>query len=117
MDIIKLAADALASIAADGIVVQQGWYDENINDTHVTLWNLGTSPAGHSDDADEVITGSVQVTIFSTKDEVALARRIKKLMVAAGFTWTGGDQDDTQSDGGIFVKPQRFSYEKEETEE
>lgn len=117
MDIIKLAADALTPIAQEGIVVQQGWYDKNINDTHVTLWNLGTSPTGHSDDADEVIAGIIQVTIFSQKDEVALARRIKKLMVAAGFTWTGGDQDDTQSDSGIVMKPQRFSYEKEETEE
>lgn len=117
MDIIKLSADALAPIAADGITVQQGWYDKNINDTHVTLWNLGTSPEGFSDDGNDVIGGDVQVTIFSSQDEVALARRIKKLMVAAGFTWTGGDQDDTQSDGGIYVKPQRFHYDKEEIEE
>ena len=117
MDIIKLSADALAPIAADGITVQQGWYDKNINDTHVTLWNLGTTPEAHSDDGDEVIGGDVQITIFSTGDEVALARRIKKLMVAAGFTWTGGEQDDTQHDGGIFMKPQRFHFDKEETEE
>lgn len=117
MDIIKIAADALAPVAADGIAVQQGWYDENINETHVTLWNLGTSPEAHSDDENDVIGGDVQITIFSAQDEVALGRRIKKLMVAAGFTWTGGDQDDTQSDGGIYVKPQRFHYDKEEIEE
>ena len=117
MDIIALAAAALEPIRAEGITVQQGWYDKNINDTHVTLWNLGTTPEAHSDDGDEVIGGDVQITIFSTRDEVALARRIKKLMVAAGFTWTGGDQDDTQSDGGIYVKPQRFHYDKEEIEE
>ena len=64
-----------------------------------------------------MIGGDVQVTIFSNQDEVALARRIKKLMVAAGFTWTGGSQDDTQNDGGIFMKPQRFHFDKEETEE
>ena len=117
MDIIKLSADALAPIAADGITVQQGWYDKNINDTHVTLWNLGIVPETFSDDENDVIGGDVQVTIFSNQDEVALARRIKKLMVAAGFTWTGGSQDDTQNDGGIFVKPQRFHFDKEETEE
>lgn len=117
MDIIALAAAALEPIEADGIVVQQGWYDKNVNDTHVTLWNLGTSPEAHSDDVEEVTGGDVQVTIFSSQDEVALARRIKKLMVAAGFTWTGGDQDDTQNDGGLFMKPQRFHFDKEETEE
>lgn len=117
MDIIKLSADALEPIAKDGITVQQGWYDKNINATHITLWNLGTAPEAHSDDQDDVIGGDVQVTIFSREDEVALAKRIKKLMVDAGFTWTGGDQDDTQNDGAIFVKPQRFHYDKEETEE
>ena len=117
MDIIALAAAALEPIQAEGITVQQGWYDKNINDTHVTLWNLGTNPEGFSDDENDVIGGDVQVTIFSNQDEVALARRIKKLMVAAGFTWTGGNQDDTQNDGGIFMKPQRFHFDKEETEE
>jgi hypothetical protein len=117
VDIIKLSADALAPIVADGITVQQGWYEKNINDTHVTLWSLGTSPEAFSDDENDVIGGDVQVTIFSNQDEVALARRIKKLMVAAGFTWTGGSQDDTQNDGGIFMKPQRFHFDKEETEE
>lgn len=117
MDIIKLAADALEPIAKEGIAVQQGWYDKKIKDTHVTLWNLGIAPEAHSDDVDEVIGGDVQVTIFSIRDEVAMAKRIKKLMVAAGFTWTGGDQDDTQNDGGIMMKPQRFHFDKEETEE
>ena len=117
MDIIKLAADALEPVAKDGVPVQQGWYDKSLHKTHVTLWVLDNMPAGHSDDEDEIETGNIQVTIFSQKDEVTLARRIKKLMVAAGFTWTGGDQDDTQSDSGIVMKPQRFSYEKEETEE
>ena len=117
MDIIALAAAALEPIRAEGITVQQGWYDENINDTHVTLWSLGVVPEAFSDDENDVIGGDVQVTIISSQDEVALARRIKKLMVAAGFTWTGGDRDDTQNDGGIFMKPQRFHYDKEEIEE
>ena len=117
MDIIALAAAALEPIQAEGITVQQGWYDKNINDTHVTLCNLGIVPETFSDDENDVIGGDVQVTIFSNQDEVALARRIKKLMVAAGFTWTGGSQDDTQNDGGIFMKPQRFHYDKEEIEE
>lgn len=117
MDIIALSAAALAPIAAEGIRVQQGWYDKNIHTTHVTLWNLGETPEANSDDDEEVVGGDVQVTIFAEQDEPDLAKRIKKLMVAAGFTWTGGDQDDTQNDGGIYMKPQRFHYDEEVTEE
>lgn len=115
MDIIKLAADALEPVAKDGVPVQQGWYDKSLHKTHVTLWVLDNMPAGHSDDEDEIEAGNIQVTIFSTKDEVALAQRIRKLMVAAGFTWTAGDQDDTMNDGGIILKPQRFNYMEELT--
>ena len=97
MDIIKLAAEAL-------------------DKTHVTMWQLGCTPDAHSDDEEEIETGSIQVTIFSERDEVELAQKIKKLLIAADFTWTAGDQDDTLNDGGIFVKPQRFSYQ-EVTEE
>lgn len=113
MDIIKKAADALAQIAEEGTPVQQGWYDASLHKTHITLWALGNTTAGHSDDEDEIEAGNIQVTIFSTEDEVDLAQRIRKLMVAAGFTWTAGDQDDTMDDGGVFLKPQRFNYMEE----
>ena len=114
MDIIKQAAAALHEIAAEGIPVQQGWYDESMKQAHVTLLNMGTDPAGHSDDETDVVTGEIQVTIFAPADEVALAERIRKLMVAGGFEWTAGGQDDTLEDSGIFMKPQRFSLTKEE---
>ncbi len=113
MDVIKLAAKALTPIAEEGTPVQQGWYDEALHTTHVTLWVLGETPEGHSDDEEEIESANIQVTIFSTRDEVTLAQRIRELMTAAGFTWTAGDQDDTMNDGGIFVKPQRFNYTEE----
>lgn len=115
MDVIKLSAAALEPIAKEGIRVQQGWYDKDLKKTHVTLWKLSETPEGHSDDGEEIEAGRVQVTIFSQKDEVELAQRIKKLMVAAGATWTGGDQDDTINDGGIYMKPQRFEFVEELT--
>ena len=40
-DIVKDASDALLPISDQGIVVMQGWYDKNIHDRHVTLWDLG----------------------------------------------------------------------------
>ena len=75
-DIIKDASDALKPISDRKIIVMQGWYDKNIHDRHVTLWDLGENAENFSDDDAEGVTLSVQVTIFSEHDEVDLAREI-----------------------------------------
>ena len=49
-DIIKDASEALEEISDRGITVMQGWYDKNIKDCHVTLWDLGETEDNHSDD-------------------------------------------------------------------
>ena len=54
-DIIKDAADALQQISDRGIIVIQGWYDKNIHDRHVTLWDLGEDDENFSDDDAEGI--------------------------------------------------------------
>lgn len=63
-DIIKDASDALKPISDRKIIVMQGWYDKNIHDKHVTLWDLGENDENYSDDDAEGVTLSVQVTIF-----------------------------------------------------
>ena len=98
-DIIKDASDALQQISDRGITVMQGWYDKDIHETHVTLWDLG--------EVDEN---------FSESDEVELAREIKKLMKEKGFSFEGRNGDDSKPEDGIYMKAQRFSkfYEMEE---
>ena len=71
-DIIKDASDALQQISDRGITVMQGWYDKDIHETHVTLWDLGEVDENFSDDDAEGVTLSLQVTIFSESDEVEL---------------------------------------------
>jgi hypothetical protein len=116
-DIIKDASEALEEISDRGITVMQGWYDKNIKDCHVTLWDLGETEDNHSDDEAEGVTLSVQVTVFSTEDETVLAREIKALMKIHGFDFEGRNGDDSKPDDGIYMKAQRFSkfYEMEET--
>lgn len=116
-DIIKDASEALEEISDRGITVMQGWYDKNIKDCHVTLWDLGETEDNHSDDEAEGVTLSVQVTVFSTEDETVLARGIKALMKIHGFDFEGRNGDDSKPDDGIYMKAQRFSkfYEMEET--
>lgn len=115
-DIIRDASDALQQISDRGILVMQGWYDKDIKDTHVTLWDLGESDENFSDDNAEGVTLSVQVTIFSKSDEVELAREIKAFMKANDFAFEGRNGDDSEPQDGIYMKAQRFSkfYEMEE---
>ena len=115
-DIIKDASDALQQISDRGITVMQGWYDKDIHETHVTLWDLGEVDENFSDDDAEGVTLSLQVTIFSESDEVELAREIKKLMKEKDFSFEGRNGDDSKPEDGIYMKAQRFSkfYEMED---
>lgn len=115
-DIIKDASEALEPVSSRGIIVMQGWYDKDIKERHVTLWDLGESDDNFSDDDAEGVTLSVQVTIFSRDDEVELAREIKSLMKQRGFSFEGRNGDDSKPEDGIYMKAQRFSkyYESEE---
>lgn len=115
-DIIADASEALKAVSDRGITVMQGWYNEDIKKCHVTLWDLGESDEGFSDDDAEGLRLSVQITIFSQKDEIKLAREIKSLMKQNGFDYEGRNGDDSEPENGIYMKAQRFSklYEMEE---
>lgn len=116
MDIIKKAADALQVLTDEGITVQQGWYDKNIKGLHVTLWNLGDYDGEFSDDDAEVECASVQVNIWSGRDQISLKNRIKKLMKAAGFYFMGAN-DKLETDTRIFINAMRFLAAEEKKEE
>lgn len=117
-DIIRDASVALKEISDRGITVMQGWYDKDIKECHVTLWDLGETEDDYSDDEAEGVTMSLQVTVFSPRDEIGLSREIKTLMKADGFDYEGRNGDDSQPEDGIYMKAQRFSkfYELEDTE-
>nr|DAH33294.1 MAG TPA: tail component [Caudoviricetes sp.] len=117
-DIIKDGFEALKPVSSRGITVMQGWYDKDIKERHVTLWDLGESDDNFSDDDAEGVTLSLQVTVFSRDDEVELAGEIKSLMKQSGFSFEGRNGDDSKPEDGIYMKAQRFSkyYESEEQE-
>lgn len=112
MDIIERAAEALKPVSDDGIIVRQGWYEEDLKKLHVTLWNLSDYVAAHSDDDEEIEAGMVQVNIWSAKDQVSLKNRIKKLMRKAGFMYVEGN-DEIETDTRIFINAMRFLYTQE----
>ncbi|MEE3382085.1 MAG: hypothetical protein VZQ81_09280 [Succiniclasticum sp.] len=116
MDVIKAAAAALKPIEDEGIIVQQGWYDAALKQLHITLWKLRDYAAAHSDDDCDVEAATIQVNIWSTADQQDLVKRVKKLMKAAGFLYTEGN-DTAEPDTGVFMNAMRFFYQEEAEEE
>lgn len=112
MDVIAEAAEALEELTDEGILVQQGWYDKNVNGLHITLWNLGDYPGNFSDDMEESETATVQVNIWSKKDQVKLKKRIKKLMKKAGFIFLGAN-DSLDTETKIYTNAARYMLHEE----
>lgn len=112
MDIVQKAAEALKELSDEGIIVQQGWYDESVHDLHITIWNLGEYEDAHSDDEAELEVASVQINIWSNEDQVTLKKRVKKLMKKAGFYYTGSD-DNLETDTKIYTNAARFMAAEE----
>ncbi len=108
MDVILAAQQALKPIIDRGVPVQEGWYDQNQKRLHVSLWPLDESPLAASDDAEEIETAAIQITIFSTTEQEALREEIKQLMVSAGASYRGTDQQQTRIEAGIYIRPLRF---------
>lgn len=106
LDVIKLAAAALEPISARGITVKQGWYDENIGKTHITLWNMSDTEEGHSDDEATEEGQILQVNIWADYDALDLKKEVKKLMKKAGFYYQDGSDEQEKAD--LFNKAMRF---------
>ncbi|MDU6876310.1 MAG: hypothetical protein E6377_17790 [Clostridium sp.] len=112
MDIIEIIAKALESISSRGITVVQGWYDQNINDTHITFCELSDRSNNISDDKEEDVVHTIQIDIWSLKDEWKLKKEVKKLMLLNDFGYVEG-QDFFETDTKIHHKALRFTYLEE----
>lgn len=112
MDIIEVISKALQSISLRGITVVQGWYDKNINDTHITFCVLNDNTNNSSDDEEEEILYTVQIDIWSKNDEWKLKREVKRLMIKNEFGYVDG-QDFFEIDTKIHHKALRFKFVEE----
>lgn len=112
MDIIEFVARALKEISDSGITVVYGWYDKNINDTHITFCELSDRTNDISDDEEESINHTIQVDIWSKNDEWQLKKDVKRLMVNNDFGYIEG-QDFFETETKIYHKALRFNYVEE----
>ena len=72
IDIEDLVYQTLSSIECP---VRYGWYDENMQSTHVTYFVIQESPEMDSDDEMESLAYNIQVDVWSTTDD---DKKIKK---------------------------------------
>ncbi|WP_338025423.1 hypothetical protein [Clostridium yunnanense] len=108
MDIISLVADSLASL--DAIVVY-GWYDESLNDTHITYLEFDNLEDEFADDEATTEEHYIQLDIW-TKDldeSQNLKKEIKKLMKENGFLYQDG-QDQYENDTQLWHIASRWLY-------
>ncbi|MDK0737884.1 hypothetical protein P5E70_04430 [Clostridium perfringens] len=111
VDIIALVSETLEPL---NIMVIEGWYDNELNKTHITVHEYLESEESFQDDEASELEHNIQVDIWS-KDSVEaynLKKQVRKLLKENGFKFTSG-QDLFESDTKIYHKGLRFTYLEE----
>ncbi|MVO70827.1 hypothetical protein GOD95_05135 [Paeniclostridium sordellii] len=89
----------------------EGWYDEELNKTHITIHEYFDKDSEYQDDKASCINHDIQVDIWS-KDSLEafkLKKQVRKLMIENDFRKTDG-QDFQEVKTKIYHKAMRFTY-------
>ena len=106
---LDLTAYIAEVIGITGVHVEEGWYNQDINDTHITFCYMSDTDTQHSDDTNEAEEYYIQVDTWSKEDCFLLKRKVKKLLKNAGFTYFAGN-DDYEQDTKLYHKAARFYF-------
>ena len=79
-DEIDLTAYIAEVIGITGVHVEEGWYNQDINDTHITFCYMSDTDTQHSDDTNEAEEYYIQVDVWSKEDCFLLKRKVKNLL-------------------------------------
>lgn len=107
-DIIALVSKALESI---DVLVIEGWYDEELNKTHITIHEYLEQDNEYEDDKASCIEHNIQLDIWS-KDSLEaykLKKQVRKLMIENDFRKVDS-QDFYEVKTKIYHKAMRFTY-------
>lgn len=110
-DIVNVIFKALENIYNNGVVVKEGWYDEDINKTHITFTTLNEKVCCYSDDKIEAYEYVVQVDVWSKngKEALVLKNKVRELLQKNGFCFQD-TLDQYEKDTKIYHKAMRFEY-------
>ncbi|MDP4144159.1 MAG: hypothetical protein Q8936_06685 [Bacillota bacterium] len=114
MDIIeKIDTTLEAALTPHNVQSFYGWYDSNINDTHVTFLQLNDTDTDFEDDEAGSKEYFIQVDIWSRENVEDLKEVIKESMKTIENCTYAQGQDFYETDTKIFHKALRF-YIREE---
>lgn len=106
---LDLTAFTAEVIGVTGVHTEEGWYNQDINETHITFYYMSDEDIDYSEDTNEGEEYYIQVDIWSKEDCFNLKKKVKKLLKKAGFTYfAGNDQYETET--GIYHKAARFYF-------
>ncbi len=111
VDIIALVSETLEPL---NIMVIEGWYDNELNKTYITVHEYLESEESFQDDEASELEHNIQVDIWS-KDSIEsynLKKQVRNLLKENGFKFTSG-QDLFENDTKIYHKGLRFTYLEE----
>jgi hypothetical protein len=100
LNILDLVSTSLESL---NIITVYGWYDESLNDTHITFLEFNNLEDEFADD--EALTEEHYITVdLWTKDieeSQNLKKQIKELLKKSNFIYQDG-ADQFESDTGLY---------------
>jgi hypothetical protein len=109
VDIIETIDSALSStLTSLNIQSFYGWYDSNINETHVTFTLISDIDEDFSDNEAETNTQLVQVDIWSKENIESLKKTIKTAMKSIDDCTYSNGQDFYEAEDKIYHKALRF---------
>lgn len=106
----KKVLEVLKSVLdSKGIKYKLGWYDANINDTHVTFIIPQEDEDEYADDENTSEVYLIQVDIWSKENMESLKRELKKAFKDAEFLYQDG-ANLYETDTKIYHYAMRFEY-------
>lgn len=82
-----------------------GWYDESINDTHITFFSYSDNESNFEDDENTSMDLYYQIDIWSYENIEELKKNVKKALKDIRFNYIVGNDDFEQ-------KNNRYLYHK-----
>ncbi|GAA0069251.1 hypothetical protein UT300003_07740 [Clostridium sardiniense] len=110
-DIIGLVFEILSPLKVDVI---EGWYDKDLNKTHITVHEYLEQDENFIDDENTEVEHNIQIDVWSTDsiESENLKNKIKKLLKSNDFLYDQGESF-YETDTKIYHKGMRFNYTEE----
>ena len=89
-----------------------GWYDDSIQDTHITFFSYSDNDTGFEDDENTAIDLYYQIDIWSFENIEELKKKVKKALKDIGFVYIAGNDDFEQKNNKrLYHKAMKFYIE------